>query len=127
MSQAALWDDVPVCTVCGRALVDGACSFGHFEPPNPRHMARRDDPTTSHQAAAHVAAQDLSPIKRQILALMRVAPRSARETADILGKQRGTISKRVQDLAESGHIESVGVETLGGPTPATTFTTRETS
>lgn len=86
-------------------------------------MARKTDPGTSH-AAAGVVAPHLGKIQRLVLRVYAdVGPMTARDAErrdEFDGYGFSTIRKRISELARSGHLTTVGVDTTGRA-PATIY------
>ncbi len=73
-------------------------------------MARRDDPVTSHEAAAkHVATGKADPNRRLCLAVVAEHPgRTSAEIAELAGLSRHEAARRLPELRKDGLVRNGG-------------------
>jgi DNA-binding MarR family transcriptional regulator len=73
-------------------------------PPAPQALARRADPSASHEAARVVAFR-LSELQSRVIASMRtLGDMPVSDIADALGERRDTISPRMKQLEKLGYV-----------------------
>lgn len=77
-----------------------------FDGPEPRELARRSDPGTSHEAAAeHVASGNNAAQRLAVLQWVRFAPgRTSDELAHLMGVSRHVTGRRLPDLERQGLV-----------------------
>lgn len=87
-------------------------------------MVRSTDPAPSAAAAAAILP-DLSAIQSHVVEVYRrhgeLSARQAERLLELADYGFSTVRKRISELAAAGVLVSRGVETEGGPTPATVY------
>lgn len=86
-----------------------------FDAPSSRGMARRTDPTTSHEAAVSIAAE-LPELEARVLAALRRRGdegATTHELAELLGISLVTVSPRLRPLATKKLVVDSGVKRTG--------------
>lgn len=107
------------------ALADALEQLEQLGDPSTRPRARRTDPPTSVASAAaigqHINAVQLSIVRALEGVDVGSSARDLEQLGRFAGMAHGMVRKRVSELAATGWLEAVGVETRHGTTPATTY------